>query len=162
MDQFDVTPLELQNLSGMGKEGLYERIKLPISPPQRTNENLNAWDGIFSLNGQFSGTILQVKRRSLILHRMERHLQTPELLITLGKGVIVPMAPPGELRQSQSQAAAYYLPAGEGLLLEPGVWHLAPFPLEEAAQVLVIFKTNTAKDDLEFQMLNPQLQVTLG
>ncbi len=152
-------PVNIQSISDEAIARLAGRIRLPRTAPDRSTINANTWDKLFVFGEPTSAMFLQVKKRSFWLSRMERHIATQEVVIALNGPVVVPMAPAGQLAESQGKMIAFYLPQGEGLIIHSGVWHLAPFPLEETAGVLVLFKTDTPQKDMEFQELKPPVQM---
>ncbi|MDL9981267.1 ureidoglycolate lyase [Microbacterium sp. ASV49] len=54
--------------------------------------------------------------------RMERHLYTAEALFCAGDPVVLPIAPAGRAPRTSDLRALLILP-GEGIVLDPGVWH---------------------------------------
>ena len=151
----------LFNIDDPQLNGLAKRICLPNGTPDRDNANLNLWNRVFTLPTKSEATYIRVKKRPYVLTRMERHVKTVEVVIALNKGVIVPLAPTGDLKEVENQIKAFYLPAGQGLIINEGVWHLAPFPLEETAEVLVLFADGTGANDLEFQETTTQPCITI-
>jgi ureidoglycolate hydrolase len=159
--QFNHHEISLQTIDKLAATGLGERICLPGAAPDRDNANLNLWNQIFTLPGASEATYLQVKKRPYILKRMERHQKSVEIVVALNHGVILPLAPWGELNAVEQDIRAFYLPAGQGIKIYEGVWHIAPFPLEETAEVLVLFAQGTGTDDLEFQETVVQHRIVL-
>lgn len=155
MEANQVVSVKIQNITDDLLQEMARRVRLPQTAPTRSSVNANVWEGFFRFATPVTSTFLQVKQRSFQLQRMERHINTEEVVIALDGPVIVPMAPPGELHQVRDQMIACYLPQGEGLILAPGAWHLAPFPLQETSSVLVIFNMDTPANDMEFQDLTP-------
>ena len=153
--------ISLFNIDDPQLNGLAKRICLPNGTPDRDNANLNLWNRVFTLPTKSEATYIRVKKRPYVLTRMERHVKTVEVVIALNKGVIVPLAPTGDLKEVENQIKAFYLPAGQGLIINEGVWHLAPFPLEETAEVLVLYADGTGANDLEFQETITQPYMTL-
>lgn len=153
--------ISLFNIDDPQLNGLAKRICLPNGTPDRDNANLNLWNRVFTLPTKSEATYIRVKKRPYVLTRMERHVKTVEVVIALNKGVIVPLAPTGDLKEVENQIKAFYLPAGQGLIINEGVWHLAPFPLEETAEVLVLFADGTGANDLEFQETTTQPCITI-
>jgi ureidoglycolate hydrolase len=151
----------LMNMGNLIASGLGERIYLPDTTPDRDNANLNLWNQVFTLPGASEATYIQVKKRPYLVKRMERHRRSVEIVIALNKGVIIPLAPVGELITVENDIKAFYLPAGQGIKIHEGVWHVAPFPLEVTAEVLVLFAKETGKDDLEFQETTVSPIITL-
>ncbi len=91
------------------------------------------------------------------LTKMERHLQTPEACIPLGKDLIFAVAPSRDLTDSQEtprpeDIEAFDLKKGLNVILNKGVWHYAPFTTrdDEEASALVFFRTGTPVADTVF------------
>jgi ureidoglycolate hydrolase len=154
----EISLLTIENLVATG---LGERICRPETAPDCDNVNLNLWNQVFALPGASEATYIRVKKRPYVLKRMERHQKSVEVVIALNKGVIIPLAPVGELKEVEKAITAFFLPAGQGIKINKGVWHIAPFPLEETAEVLVLFAQGTGMDDLEFQETTTQPRITL-
>lgn len=101
--------------------------------------------------GRVSVGVLNLKARPLAVSELERHVATPELLVAVEGDVVIPVAPanhPG-VNPDVHAVEVFRLNQGEAVILNTGVWHGLPFPLDESATLLVIFKEDTPSRDFE-------------
>ena len=56
---------------------------------------------------------------------------------------------PGEV--GPEHLCAFEISAGQAVLLRPGAWHWAPYPLSEAATFLLILRAETSEHDIEMR-----------
>ena len=54
---------------------------------------------------------------------------------------------------TEDEIHIFYIPKGAGISCRPGVWHWAPYTLEESVMCMVIFKKNTSREDIYFTEL---------
>lgn len=128
--------------------------------PDGGDENFNWWEKLsaFENIGTVSINVLEAKKRALRVEKLEHHQQTPEVVIPLGgQGVIVIVAPAGEL--DESQIKAFYLDAGKGIVLNTGVRHFIPYPVEKNVHCAIIFKDATGANDLIFERLSEVYEI---
>ena len=95
---------------------------------------------------------LTVQRRQRTFDQIERHVDTPELLVVLDGAVDIPCAPPtpGASAPSPQDVRVYRVPAGAAVCFPTGGWHWAPFPVDrDEVRIVVVLKNNTSQDDLE-------------
>lgn len=106
--------------------------------------------------GRVSVGVLKLQQRPLDFHELERHVATPELLVAVQGDVVFPVAPPNHPLPSPEAEAleAFRLNQGEAVIMNPGVWHGLPFPLQGEATLLVVFKEGTPTAD--FQLSDTQ------
>lgn len=110
--------------------------------------------GVLNTGGRTSVGVLNLKAREFEFRELERHVATPELLVMVKGDVIFPVSPaspgsspiPGELE-------VFRVNQGEAVIMEPGVWHGLPFPLQAEATVLVIFREGTPDQDFQLHDL---------
>jgi ureidoglycolate lyase len=74
----------------------------------------------------------------------ERHAASVELIVPLGGDCVVYVAPPGE---TPAGFRAFRVRAGEGVVLDPGVWHGAPFAVDRPVAAAVFLRRGTGQDD---------------
>ncbi|HUX49517.1 MAG TPA: ureidoglycolate lyase [Spirochaetia bacterium] len=98
-----------------------------------------------------SGALL-CSPRPKILARMERHLRTRELLVSLEGDAIVCIAPPQEpVDQKLKDVRAIRVKSGQAFIMDVGTWHWIPFPEGTTpVRYLVIFRSRTGVEDLYF------------
>jgi hypothetical protein len=93
------------------------------------------------------------KKRPLVLQKLERHLQTPEILAALDADTVVCVAAPGAdpARLGPADIRALPLGRGEALWMAKGTWHYLPYPTTAAkATMLLHFSEATGDRDIEF------------
>ena len=124
----------------------------PARVPSLERGDITFWNDTADLSGlRGSGVIghLIAHRREPTLTRIERHLHTPEAFIaSTGRSLLV-VGEPGEGDPQQLQA--FEISAGQAVLLHPGTWHWAPYPLTEAATFLLILRAETSEHDIEMR-----------
>ena len=81
----------------------------------------------------------------------ERHLRSAEVVLA-GGDIAVYVAPPTSTESPEPPAPeafrVFALPAGSGVVMEPGVWHGAPFAMEDATSALVLLMEGTGREDV--------------
>lgn len=123
---------------------------LPAGEPTLARGDITFWHATGDLAGLAGSGVtghLIAHRREARLTRIERHVRTPEVFLALtGRSLFVVGAPgdadPAGLR-------AFVLEAGQGVLLHPGTWHWAPYPLTETATFLLVLRAETPEHDIE-------------
>jgi ureidoglycolate lyase len=86
---------------------------------------------------------------------VERHNETPEILIPIDASFILPLLLDGEPAQ---QMAAFQVNVGEAVVIDRGVWHGACFPVgKNEATYFVIFRRHTPYEDVEKKSIEPVL-----
>lgn len=82
-------------------------------------------------------TLIAKKAEKMIIDSAEFHDTTSEIQLPLDDDIIIHVAPPSNERVPEL-TQAFYIPKGTIVLLNCGVWHLAPFAVHnETAHVLV-------------------------
>jgi ureidoglycolate lyase len=82
----------------------------------------------------------------------ERHMRSAELVAPLGGDCLV-YAGPAEHPEDPDRAPgldrfrAFRVPAGQAVLLAPGVWHGAPFAADGPCAALVVLASGTGRED---------------
>ncbi|GGJ80103.1 ureidoglycolate lyase [Deinococcus aquiradiocola] len=125
-------------------------LEQPATPAKLTRGDITYWHHTADLAGlQGSGVTghLIAHRRDLHVTQIERHHHTPEAFIaTQGSSVMIFGAPgpadPAALR-------AFRIDAGQAVLMHPGTWHWAPYPLSDTATFLLVLRAETADHDVE-------------
>ncbi|MGH2806738.1 MAG: ureidoglycolate lyase [Actinomycetota bacterium] len=82
----------------------------------------------------------------------ERHLRTQEVVLAGSSDVVVYVGPadpdqPDRLPPLES-FRAFRVPAGRGIVMEPGVWHGAPLALGDDCNAVVLLLEGTGRDDV--------------
>lgn len=119
--------------------------------------------GVFTADiGPVSVGLMTCKARPAVLHRMERHVRTPEILANLGGPATIAVAAPGlPFPESRGDGVtAFRLASGTAIALRPGTWHWAPFPEGSEAVYLVAFAQGTEATDLEVAELPSPIAIS--
>lgn len=95
--------------------------------------------------------LMEVVPREFVCQKFEAHDHTAENLIPMTGGVIVTVIPKGEL--TADRMAAFYVPQGQGVSIDPSVWHFVPFPIGTPVMCSVIFANGTSSTDIYFDEL---------
>ena len=141
-------------------------IEVPNSKPLVERENVKFWGTIatFKVDGEAEIGICVVKKDSNILKFMERHVQTPEVIIPIKGDFVLPVAISKNLddRDEYPKAEdveAFYIRDEQALILNKGVWHYAPLPVENKASFFVIFKKETTRRDLDVKEISEEVKI---
>ncbi len=81
-------------------------------------------------NKQASVSVVQCSKREMIIEKAEQHFTTAELLLPLDGDIII-FAAPASPTLNPDKIRAFYVPIGTMVTFDVGVWHKAPFPVNE-------------------------------
>lgn len=126
----------------------------PATEPLLARGDITYWHAtadLAALAGSGVTGFLTAHRREGRLTQIERHLHTCEAFIPLTGRSLFVVGPPGEL--DLARLRAFVLEPGAGILLHPGTWHWAPYPLTETADFLLLLRRETAEHDVEMRDL---------
>lgn len=101
--------------------------------------------------GKLSTGIMTCKKRTPILQTMEKHENTPEIMVNLGGDAILVLAEKDYDFESDNadKIRAFRVKKGDAYVIDAGVWHWASYPVkEERVDYLVIFKFDTEDTDI--------------
>lgn len=125
----------------------------PSEGPSLSNDTLDCWNRLAGLDGvdQLEITLCRVKLRPYLVEMMERHTQTYEVILPFNGDMVLPVADPidgaGGVRADRVRLFRIY--PGMCVVLDPGVWHWLPYPVDaDRAEFFVVFRLGTADDDL--------------
>src|SRR5690606_34425788 len=108
------------------------------------------WSNIINYNieGETEIGICTVyKQKENILNGMERHLNTPEILIPIDAPFILPLLIDPE---KSEKTEAFKVNIGQAVRINNSVWHGACLPVDSGqASYFVIFKKGTPFNDVE-------------
>jgi ureidoglycolate lyase len=97
----------------------------------------------------------------LTIDWVERHLRSPEIVFAAASDVAVYVAPSGTDEPSLPDLRVFRVPAGAGVVLDPGVWHGAPFALKGRTSAFVLLLEGTGRDDVTVVRF-PETPVEVG
>lgn len=101
----------------------------------------------FGTTGEAAFSVVQTRSRPLVVTEMEQHLYTAEALLPLDGDVVVCVGAATN-RTLPDVWKAFYVPKGTMVIFDRGVWHKAPFPVnQKTVHSLVVLPPMTyAKD----------------
>jgi len=110
-----------------------------------------------------SMSVCRVERRPLVIESLEYHDVCGEGVLPLDGDVLIhvaPATPPGEIPLERIEV--FRVPRGTLVSIKPGVWHHAPFALdEEAVNVLVVLPERTYALDCEVHQIPKKDQIEI-
>nr|WP_281416208.1 ureidoglycolate lyase [Deinococcus aestuarii] len=86
-------------------------------------------------------------QRDPLLTQIERHVRTPEVFLALDGRSLFVVGAPGEA--DPVGLRAFVIGPGQGVLLHPGTWHWAPYPITPTATFLLVLRAETPEHDIE-------------
>lgn len=116
---------------------------------------------VFSLGEKTALGVCTIGPQKIVMAQMERHLHTEEGWIVLDNDCVAALGTP-VADANAAQYQAFVIPKGTALSLKQGVWHLAPFPANDAyAHVLALLPPGTPAQDLELVELRETIEIAL-
>jgi ureidoglycolate lyase len=148
--------LKTQLLSAESFAPFGQIVTQPAAEPMVTLEGLEYWGDLaqFPDVGDAIGIgYATLRRRPLVQNCAERHMWTSEVFVPLGGDMVVVVGPPEHINEPErlpplDRFAAFRVAQGQAILMKPGVWHWAPFPLVEQMSFLVFVRQGTAQTDV--------------
>ena len=131
--------------------------------PDGGDENFAWWERVSSFENidSISVNILQCKKREFKVDKLEYHKETPEAIIPLaGEHIILVVATAGEL--DESRIKAFSVDTGIGVVLNVGVRHFIPYPINKNVNCVIIFKDATGGNDLILEELSESYEITVS
>ena len=124
-------------------------VKLSDEKPTSEAADYKFWSNIadYNIDGPTEVGICYVYRQPVNdISGMERHLNTPEILIPINAPFILPLLKDG----IDEEPEAFLVNVGEAVIIDVAVWHGACLPFgNEESSYFVIFKKCTPIDDVE-------------
>ena len=124
-------------------------VKAPSTEPTAQADDFKFWSDIanYEIEGSTEIGICTVyKQPANIINGMERHLNTPEILIPIDAPFVLPLLKDGE---NEELAESFLVDIGEVVVIDKAVWHGACLPInKEESSYFVIFKKGTPYDDV--------------
>lgn len=137
-------PITEDNFKKFGKV-----VKTPEGEPTAQADDFKFWPDIadYEINGATEIGICTVfKQPKNLINGMERHLETPEILIPIDAPFVLPLLKEGD---SEEGAEAFQVDIGEVVVIDKAVWHGACLPVgKEESSYFVIFKKGTPNEDV--------------
>lgn len=154
--------IKIQELTEENFKDFGQIIKIEGRKADGGDENFAWYEklGLFEGIDKVSINILTAKKRELIIDKLEYHKETPEAIIPLGGNTVIALvAPEGKL--DESKIKAFIIKANEGIILNPGVRHFIPYPLNVDTNCLIIFKHATGANDLILENLSQNYEIEI-
>lgn len=145
MIEIKARKISQQNFHQYGK-----LVHLPESVPTAQSVNFKFWSDLahYHIDGNTEIGICSVYRQPKpIVAGMERHVDTPEILIPIDAPFLVPLL---RNQEASEKAAVFQVDIGEAIVIDPGIWHGACLPVGKTeSSYFVIFKHGTPHKDVE-------------
>jgi ureidoglycolate lyase len=152
--------LKAQPLSAEAFAPFGQVVSLPTTDPTASVEGgtLDYWADVVTipdLGGPIGAGYATVVKRPFVQTCAERHMHTPEFLQPAKGDMIVVVGPPlypenPEQLPPLELFAAFRVAEGQAVIVNPGVWHYAPFAIDNPISFTVLFKAGTSQDDVAF------------
>ena len=147
---------------GGGAPSYYDLIALGAQKPVFSSDLLEFWCPLGSFPPYREGYdvgLCRIKKKFTEFDRMERHLNSVEVIVPINGDLFIPVAPPGG-SPSLEDVRIITVRVGEMLNLHEGVWHFACGPLRKVPlDYFVCLKRNTPTADLEMKELPKKVRV---
>lgn len=144
MITINTKPITEDNFKKFGKV-----VKSPKGEPTAQAADFKFWSDIanYEIDGSTEIGICTVyKQPKNIINGMERHLETPEILIPIDAPFVLPLLKEGE---TEEQSKAFQVDIGEAVIIDKAVWHGACLPVgKEESSYFVIFRKGTPNEDV--------------
>ena len=106
----------------------------------------------FDIDGEAEIGICTIQKSTEPMTWMERHLVTMEIFASIEGDFLLAMSRPQEPTDPEDvlqagKVRAFHVREGQTVVMKPGSWH-GVLSLDERCIFLIIFKRDTAKDDL--------------
>ena len=104
-----------------------------------------------------SFSIVRAKKRELIIDEVEQHYKTEEAIMPLDGDAILFAAKASSEKPIEFEA--FYVPAFTLVVFERGVWHKAPYALNEVLNSLVVLPPLTYINDCKVIKLDSPIKI---
>ncbi|MCL5102997.1 MAG: ureidoglycolate lyase [Armatimonadetes bacterium] len=141
-------------------------VVMPDSPAPLGSDTVRFWPALanYSICGGTELGLCTCLERPRRIDRLERHLNTPEVLIPIDGDFLLPIASAdqpvasnGALEPEKTEVIR--VKAGCAVIIDPGVWHWAVWPASgESVTYLVLFASGTSKEDLEIRDMEDEIR----
>lgn len=125
-------------------------VTFPEDEPTSQAQDYKFWSDIasYQIDGDTEIGICTVfKQPKSEINGMERHLDTPEILIPIDAPFNLPLLLEGD---PDEEAKSFRVNVGEAVVINKGVWHGACLPVNvEKSSYFVIFRRRTPHEDVE-------------
>jgi len=155
--------LKLQEITPENIAGYGTLIDAGIAEPLADTPLFKYWNdlSVASLDGGVCFGVVETRPSSLACTAFERHVKTSETLIPMNGDVVLVMGKPtpGDYPDPKT-VAAFRLPQGKAVTLDPGTWHFAPLAAGKPVKSMVVFKQGTPDNDLLVREMDQDKNIT--
>jgi ureidoglycolate lyase len=127
---------------------------LPDVKPTSEDKTHKFWSDIahYHIEGNTEiGLCTVYKQASAVLNSLERHANTPEILIPADASFVLPLQ-----REDENHVEAFAVNPGEAVVIDKGIWHGPCIPRHTSeCTYFVIFKHKTPHEDVQFKEIQP-------
>lgn len=107
--------------------------------------------------GGLAVSVCQVSPRPFVIDTVEYHSYTPEGILSLNGDILVHVAAASQGECDTSRLRVFRVPCGTMLILKPGVWHHAPFTVDNKVRnVLILLPERTYANDCIVKTLSSE------
>lgn len=128
------------------------------------NTELAYWGKVAQLNmGETISTgILYGLDREPVIKSLERHINTPEILVAIEGNSIILFGKPKQGIENIDDLRAFYIKQGDAFAIHPKTWHWVAVPVgSKISKFLVVFASGTEEKDLEVRDLPEAIMLSL-
>ena len=132
-------------------------VMLPDVPMPLGPREIQFWPRLarYHIEGETEVGICRCFERRRRIENLERHKETPEILISVDGDFLIPIAPANQAENENGRLAVrkiqiLHIPSGVAVILARGIWHWAVWPhRRKSVTYQVIFKLGTPTADCE-------------
>jgi ureidoglycolate hydrolase len=151
-----MTTLEVEALTEGAFAPFGEVLRRPPASADATGSGWQWWGEVSHLPNdgrRWAFGYLALGPAPLRIDWAERHLRSPEVIVASSRDIAVYVAPAtsgddGSTRPSLDRFRVFEVPAGSAVILDPGVWHGAPFTMSGPTSAFVLLLEGTGRDDV--------------
>jgi ureidoglycolate hydrolase len=136
-------------------------ISEPKKEPNTDNNAFKHWGNVAEVpiaSGSIETGLLLCTKKNLSVDNVERHVNTPEILVVLEGDAIVVVALKGD---EINDLRAFHIKCGEAIIMHAGTWHSVPVPVKNECKLLVLFKKGTGQSDLDVRKLFSEVEIEI-
>lgn len=131
--------------------------------PLADNNEIAYWSKVSQLNmsDSLSTGLLHSFKRPAIIKSFERHVNTPEIMVSLGGDSVILVAKPKSVPSESTEGIkAFYVKQGTAIVLNAGTWHAAPIPVNcETANFIILFNNGTEENDMDIVDIADEIKI---
>ena len=151
-----MTALPLEDLNAAEFEPYGRVVELPSESPHAEGPGWRWWGEILALEGDgrsWGVGYLELAPTPLFFDWAERHMRSREAVIATSGDLGVYVGPADHPEEPEripprERFRVFRVRSGSAVVLEPAVWHGAPFALDGPASALVLLLEGTGRDDV--------------